>query len=409
MPSSGNSRRRFLRHAGAAIATVAGALPRARAATLDQPFANGTRELVAYPQKRPLMRITARPPHLETPFSVFNEGAFTPNNAFFVRYHLANIPLSIDADTYRLNVRGKVDRELSLSLKDLRSLATPVEVTAVNQCSGNSRGYSTPRVFGAQLGNGSMGNARWVGVPLRTVLQRAGTSAEAKQVTFNGLDKPVLPGTSDFIKALDLDVAMSPDVILAWGMNGEEIPMLNGYPLKLIVPGYFGTYWVKHLSDIEVIDAPFSGHDAWYMSTAYRVPDNECNCIAPGTSAPKTIPISKLKVRSFVTSVTNDAIVRLGRATEVKGIAFDSGSGIRTVELSDDGGRNWRRTKLGKNHGRYSFREWSLPITPRQAGALELRVRATALSGETQPAEATWNPSGYARNVIEAVHLKVVA
>jgi DMSO/TMAO reductase YedYZ molybdopterin-dependent catalytic subunit len=136
-----------LRHVGAAFATITGALPRGRAATLDQPFANGTRELVAYPQKRPLMRITARPPHLEAPFSVFSEAAFAPNDAFFVRYHLANIPLSIDVDTYRLNVRGKVDRELWLSLKDLRSLAAPVEVTAVNQSAGNSRGFSMPRVF----------------------------------------------------------------------------------------------------------------------------------------------------------------------------------------------------------------------------------------------------------------------
>ncbi len=409
MSSSDNSRRRFLRHAGAALATMASGAPRGRAATMDQPFANGTRELIAYPQKRPLMRITARPPHLETPFPVFNEGAFTPNDAFFVRYHLANIPLSIDADTYRLKVRGKVDRELSLSLKDLRSLATPVEVVAVNQCSGNSRGYSMPRVFGAQLGNGSMGNARWVGVPLRAVLQRAGLTAEAKQVTFNGLDKPILPGTSDFIKALDLDVAMSPDVILAWGMNGKDIPMLNGYPLKLIVPGYFGTYWVKHLSDIEVIDAPFSGHDAWYMTTAYRVPDNECACIAPGTSAPKITPISKLKVRSFITSLASDSIIRLGRTTQVKGIAFDSGSGIRTVDLSEDGGRNWREAALGHNHGKYSFREWSISITPKEPGAMELRVRATAFSGETQPIDATWNPSGYARNVIESVKISVAS
>lgn len=131
------------------------------------------------------------------------------------------------------------------------------------------RGFSNPRVFGAQLGNGSMGNARWVGVALKTVLERAGVDPAAKQVTFNGLDTPVLPTTSDFVKALDIDHALSPEVMLAWAMNGEDIPLLNGYPLKLIVPGYFGTYWVKHLSEIEVLDHVFEGHDALFMTTVY--------------------------------------------------------------------------------------------------------------------------------------------
>jgi sulfite dehydrogenase len=407
-PQVHGGRRRFLRGAGAVFAAAGGLSLRGLAATESQPFANGTRELVAYPQKRPLMRITARPPHLETPFSIFNEGVITPNDAFFVRYHLANIPLSVDTGTYRLKVHGNVDTELSLSLSDLRRIGSHAEIVAVNQCSGNSRGYSTPRVFGAQLGNGSMGNARWVGVPLRDVLRKAGVMAGSKQITFNGLDSPVLPSTSDFIKALDIDVAMHPDVLLAWSMNGTDIPLLNGYPLKLIVPGYFGTYWVKHLSDIEVLDAPFNGHDAFFMTTAYRVPDNECNCTAPGTAPVKTTPISHLKVRSFITSAANNAVLRAGHRTLIKGIAFDGGSGIRKVELSDDGGMQWRETTLGKNFGKYSFREWSAPITPMLPGPLELRARATSLGGETQPSEATWNPAGYARNAIESLKVVVV-
>ena len=402
-----SGRRRFLREAGAVLAAAGGLTLRALAASEKQPFGNGTRDLVVYPQKRPLMRITTRPPHLETPFSVFNEGVITPNDEFYVRYHLANSPLFVDLDTYRLKVRGEVGKELSLSLSDLQRLTTPSDLVAVNQCSGNSRGFSAPRVFGAQLGNGSMGNARWVGVPLRAVLQKAGVGASAKQVTFNGLDTPVLPSTSDFIKALDLDVAMNPEVLLAWGMNGTDLPLLNGYPIKLIVPGYFGTYWVKHLSDIEVIDAPFSGHDAYFMTTAYRLPDNDCNCVAPGTTPSQSKPIARLKVRSFITSVANNAVLPVGRRTLLKGIAFDGGAGIKKVELSVDGGRNWREATLGENLGRYSFREWTLPFAPAHRGSVELRVRATTLSGETQPAQATWNPGGYARNVIES--LRVVA
>jgi sulfite dehydrogenase (cytochrome) subunit A len=404
-PPMSIGRRRFLRGAGAVLTAAGGGTFQVMAATQLQPFANGERELVAYPQKRPLLRITTRPPHLETPFSVFNEGVITANDAFFVRYHLANIPLAVDLATYRLKVRGKVGNELSLSMAQLRALASPVEIVAVNQCSGNSRGYSSPRVFGAQLGNGSMGNARWTGIPLKAVLDKAGLAAGAKQVTFRGLDAPVLPSTPAFIKALEIDVASAPDVLLAWGMNGRELPILNGYPLKLVVPGYFGTYWVKHLSEITVIDEPFTGHDAWFMTTGYRLPDNECGCIAPGTTAPKTTPITKLKVRSFVTSLANNAVVKVGHPTLVKGIAFDGGTGIKKVEASMDGGRTWQDAMLGRNLGRYSFREWTLPIIPQVPGPFGLLVRATAVSGETQPSEASWNPSGYARNVIESLNI----
>lgn len=398
-------RRRFLRDAITGLSTFALA-QRGMAATENLPFDNGTRELIAYPQKRPLLRITTRPPHLETPFAVFNEGAITANDAFFVRYHLANIPLSIDPATYRLTVRGNVKQPLSLSLDEIKAMGSATEIIAVNQCSGNSRGFSNPRVFGAQLGNGSMGNAKWTGVPLEAVLEKAGIAANAKQVTFNGLDMPVLPSTSDFIKVLDIDLALNPDVLVAWNMNGEELPFLNGYPLKLIVPGYFGTYWVKHLSDIEVLDAPFTGHDAYFMTTAYRVPDNECACIPPGTSPAATRPISTFKVRSFITSLSSDAILKVGHATLIKGIAFDGGAGIRKVELSADGGRRWSETRLRESLGKYSFREWSLAVTLHERGPLELRVRATSNQGETQPEQTHWNPGGYARNVIES--LKVV-
>jgi len=399
-------RRQFLLSAAwAAAAAVAAPLRSLAEGTETQPFGNGVRELIAYPQKRPLMRITTRPPHLETPFSVFNDGAITSSDAFFVRYHLANIPLSVDLASYRLKIGGKVTGPLSLSMQEIKSLAEPVEVVAVNQCSGNSRGFSNPRVFGAQLGNGSMGNARWTGVPLKAVLDKAGVGAIARQVTFNGLDTPVLPATSDFIKVLDVDLAMSPDVILAWAMNGADIPMLNGYPLKLIVPGYFGTYWVKHLSEIEVLDHTFDGHDALFMTTAYRVPDNACTCVPPGAKADKTVPISKLRVRSFVTSLTDHSLVKVGQRTPLKGIAFDSGAGIKKVEISIDGGRQWSETNLGPDLGRYSFREWSSWLEPTRPGPLALQVRATTNAGESQPTQATWNPAGYARNVIETLNI----
>jgi sulfite dehydrogenase (cytochrome) subunit A len=370
-------------------------------------FAAGPRPLVRYPGKRPLIRVSTRPPHLETPFGVFNEGPITANDAFFVRYHLANIPLAIDTDTYRVAVKGLVKTPLSLSLQDLKQLADPVEVVAVNQCSGNSRGFSSPRVFGSQLANGAMGNARWLGVPLHKVLEKAGVAPGAKQVTFNGLDTPVLPATPDFRKALEIEHALSPEPLLAWSMNGQDIPFLNGYPVKLVVPGYFGTYWVKHLTEIEVIDHTFEGHDAFFMTTGYRLPDNDCGCVAPGTAPEKTRPITTLAVRSFLTSVRNGDVLKAGVDVELKGIAFDGGAGIKSVEVSLDGGRSWRPARLGKDLGRFSFREWRLPARFAHRGAVVLQVRASNQKGEVQPERAVWNPGGYRRHVIESTNVTI--
>uniref|UniRef100_UPI003F9D6099 molybdopterin-dependent oxidoreductase n=1 Tax=Roseiarcus sp. TaxID=1969460 RepID=UPI003F9D6099 len=231
---------RFALTAGAgALAASGGSMALAADATVTLPIANGERPLVAYPGKQPLIRLTTRPPQLETPFSVFDEGPITPNDAFFVRYHLANIPLSIDPDAYRLTVGGEVDNPLSLSLHDLKTDFEPVEVVAVNQCSGNGRGFFNPRVAGGQLTNGAMGCARWKGVPLKALLAKAGVKPGVVQVSFQGLDHPVL--TPAFVKALDIDHARDGEVMVAYAMNDEDLPWLNGFPVRLVVPGYYGT------------------------------------------------------------------------------------------------------------------------------------------------------------------------
>src|ERR1700759_3539008 len=167
----------------AGMAALATGFASTRAFALDTvkiPFDNGERPLVRYPQKRPMIGLTSRPPQLETPFAIFNDGPITPNNAFFVRYNLADVPLNIDPDTFTLEIKGKVDRPLKLSLKEIKKFPA-TEIVAVNQCSGNSRGLFNPRVAGGQLGNGAMGNARWRGVPLKTVLDKAGVQQGAKQ------------------------------------------------------------------------------------------------------------------------------------------------------------------------------------------------------------------------------------
>lgn len=377
---------------------VAGASPD----LVELPFANGTRPLVQLPGKRTLIQMTARPPQLETPFAVFAQGVergslLTPNDAFYVRYSMGRLPLDLDVGAWRLGVGGHVGKALSLSLPDLMALPRS-EIVAVNQCSGNSRGFSEPRVGGGQLGHGAMGNARWTGVPLKAVLAAAGVKAGAVDVVFEGLDGPVLPTGHDFAKSLAVDHAMDGEVLLAWAMNGEPLPFLNGFPLRLVVPGWFATYWVKHLERITVLDRPFDGY---FMQKTYRMPDTDCGCVEPGTRPERTVPITRLRVRSFLTSLADGARVPAGE-TRLAGFAFDGGAGIRRVGVSADGGASWADAKLGADMGRYGFRGWSLPVLL-APGAHVLMARAETNAGEVQPLVATWNPSGYARNVVEQV------
>jgi hypothetical protein len=256
-------------------------------------------------------------------------------------------------------------------------------------------------VAGGQLGNGAMGNAKWRGVALRTVLNRAGVQAGAKQVRFDGLDGPVVPATPDFAKALEIDHAADGEVMLAYSMNDADLPMLNGYPVRLVVPGYFGTYWVKHLNEITVLDEAL---DNFWMTTAYRVPDNPCACVPPGTAPQKTVPISRFAVRSFITNVKEGATVKAGQPLLLRGIAFDGGYGIRGVDVSIDGGTNWRPTRLGKDLGKYSFRQWETAVSL-DRGPHTIQVRAMNNIGQSQPMDARWNPAGYMRNVVETTHV----
>lgn len=179
--------------------------------------------MARYSQKRPLIRLTTRPPQLETPFAVYDEGVLTPNDAFFVRYHLAaSPPEGPDPDNFSLSVKGSVERPVSFLLHELKAMPTK-EIVAVNQCSGDGRGLFKPRVGGGQAGNGLMGNARWRGAALKDVLSRVGLRSDAVQFKFDRMDGPAIDATPDFSKALDVAHAMDGEVMLAWAMNGADL------------------------------------------------------------------------------------------------------------------------------------------------------------------------------------------
>lgn len=362
-------------------------------------------ELFALPQKKLLIKQTFRPPNFETPLADLRS-EFTANDAFFVRYHLAQIP-EVDARTWRLRVGGdSASRTQEWSLDDLKRGFERVSVAAINQCSGNRRGLFTPRVPGVQWQHGAIGNAIWTGVRLRDVLQKVGVGPDALEVVFDGADAALLPGTPDFVKSLPVERALDENTLIAFEMNGRPLPHWNGAPARLVVPGWTATYWVKHLTEIRIVP---KAYDGFWMKTAYRVPTNAF----PGArfqsqERPDTTPITDILVNSLVTSHESGARLIRGQRAEISGWAWDNGAGIAKVEISQDGGRAWQAATLGRDLGRFAWRGFSWPLDTAPDGPITVLVRATSRNGTQQTDKLTPNPSGYHHNIIQTLQLVVV-
>jgi sulfite dehydrogenase len=395
MMRGGFSRRDFLKTAGAFTAmTAMGEFPAGV-------FAD-ERALMSFPEKEDLILLTQRPVQLETPLRYFRE-LITPAKALFVRWHISQLPTSVDLNLWRLKVGGNTEKELQLSMEDLKQFER-VSYTAVIQCSGNGRSFFEPRVAGGQWKNGAMGNVTFTGARLRDILNQAGIKAGSVDVSFDGLDTAPLPSVPDFVKSLPVDKALEDDIIIAYEMNGESMPLLNGFPARLVIPGWYATYWVKALTDIRVLPGQFEG---FWMKTAYRIPDTPCGCVPAGTAPKKTIPIHRMNTRSLIIDPTEQAKLRAKAPVEVMGLAFSGGYSIRDVIVSVDGGKSWREARLGKDMGRYSWIQWFYPWKPGTPGKYTLMARATNSIGESQPLESIWNPAGYLWNKIEKVEVVV--
>jgi DMSO/TMAO reductase YedYZ molybdopterin-dependent catalytic subunit len=394
------TRREWMRYAGWAGAAL---VPIGCGSGPVHAPAGGDDELARFPGKVALRLVNDRPPCLETPWRYFQHD-FTPNEAFYVRTHLQTMPEAVNLEKWRLRIDGAVDRPLELSMNDLRRLGND-EVVAVNQCSGNSRSYFGPRVPGAQWRNGAMGNARWAGIGLARLLRAAGVRRDAVEVTFDGLDEGPLASVPDFVKALGIDHALEPEVTVAYAMNDAPLPALNGFPVRLVVPGWYATYWVKALHQITVLPHVFDGY---WMAKAYKIPDTPNGVEDPHAKPTEhLIPINRMNVRSFITTPEPGSTAPAGRPVDIEGIAFDGGSGIRGVEVSVDGGSTWVATDLRDDLGRYSFRRWSCRLTPATRGVYRIRSRATAGDGQVQPEKEGWNRGGFMRNVVEEMILHV--
>jgi sulfite dehydrogenase (cytochrome) subunit A len=399
------SRRRFLQLASAAA--LSGVLSSCHSQSSSDSFISVPpgQTVARFPEKAELIMLTDRPPLLETPLYYFRED-LTPNEAFFVRWHYEGIPTYVDTRTFRLNVGGHVQKPLSLSLSDLKQQFEPASIVAVNQCSGNSRSLFEPQVPGGQWRNGAMGNARWTGVRMKDLLNRAGVKSGAVDVSLAGLDEAPLFNMHKFMKSLGVEHALSDEVLVAYAMNDKPLPMLNGFPLRLVVPGWYATYWVKSLASIQVLPDKFHG---FWMEKAYLVPRNANATESPEHLATDMIPINRMNVRSILVRPDVSDVIRVGTPQEVVGIAFDSGAGISKVEVSLDAGKTWQLAKLDSDSlGKFSFRRFRLAWAPETSGAHKLMSRAYSNDGQHQRFFDQWNKSGYMRNVIEPQEVTVI-
>jgi DMSO/TMAO reductase YedYZ molybdopterin-dependent catalytic subunit len=401
------TRRHLLGTASAGAVLAASGLRFSSAETAGGMLTPGVPEGVAsyatmatLPGKKPLIELSDRPPNYETPLEYLRT-AITPNDEFFVRYHLADIP-EIKADTYKIAVGGDgANGQAEISFDDLKKMPA-VEVVAVNQCSGNRRGLSKPHVQGVEWGYGAMGCARWKGARLKDILDKVGLKKEAIEIGMDGADGPVVDKTPDFIKSIPVWKAVDPNTIVAYEMNGQPLPHLNGFPARVVVPGWTGAYWIKHVTKIDALTKPQGG---FWMNPAYRIPLGKFpirdRFITQETDA--NTPITEIVVNSLITSHREGAKVKAGKVT-VSGLAWDGGYGIRTVDVSTDGGKTWSSATLGQDLGPYAFRTWNFEITAKK-GKNSVMVNATNNIGQTQTAALIFNPAGYHNNVIQNLTL----
>ena len=346
-----------------------------------------------------LVPLSRRPPNYESLRSTFTT-RLTPLERFFLRNHF-DIP-RVDEKAWRLEVRGLVEKPLSLTVGELQKLPQ-VKVEAVLQCAGNGRGLFKPRVPGVQWRFGAAGNAEWTGVRLRDVLALARPKEGAAQLRLQGAERPTMSTTPAFIRGIPLEKALHADTLVALKMNGRPLSPYHGSPARLVVPGWVGDDWMKWLTEVEVLPDEPKG---FFYETAYRYPVKPG---APGEAIPaeQMKPMTKLNVKSIIGSLEDGKVLRPG-THEVVGVAFSGEAGIAGVELSFDGGSTWQPATLEGPATPYGFRVFRHPWRP-EPGRHVVASRATDTAGARQPDVATWNPSGYLYNAIDRVEVEVRA
>jgi len=319
----------------------------------------------------------SEPRNLESPFSAL-DGFLTSNEKFFVRSHFA-VPAT-QASTWRLKIEGAVGEAFEIGFEDLRQMPSQT-ITAMLECAGNGRIFLIPKAKGLLWETGAVSNAEWTGVPLKTLLDRAGVRERAAEVILEGADKgtiedePKSPGEIHFARSVPLTKALG-DVLLAYKMNGEDLSPMHGHPVRAIVPGWYGMASVKWLSRVIVADRPFAGY---FQTLDYSIFERQAG-------APTLVPLTGNAVKAQIARPFRGEAVPRGKEYRVFGAAWAGEASVSKVEVSSDGGQSWATARLLGEPVRHAWRlwEWSWR-TPEQAGSYQLVARATDERGRTQP------------------------
>ena len=333
------------------------------------------------------------PEHWETGLEALGRAWLTPNDLFFVRSHFP-VP-QVDPARWRLEVGGQVETPLSLSLDELRALPS-AEAAHTLECAGNGRGlFRLASTSGTQWERGAVGNARWRGVRLATLLKRAGVKSEAKHVWLEAADRAPLPGVPPFLRSIPLEKAMA-DTLLAWSMNGAPLPRLHGAPLRAIVPGWYGMASTKWVTRIRLEAEPSDNH---FIARGYRY-------AYPGDDPANATPVEELRVKSLITWPLEGARIRPG-AISLLGFAWAGPAGVERVEVSIDAGASWQAARFAGESEPLAWRRWQAEVALARVGPTTLMARATDGAGVTQPMEARPNAGGYGNSSIHRVNIDV--
>jgi DMSO/TMAO reductase YedYZ molybdopterin-dependent catalytic subunit len=318
-----------------------------------------------------------------------------PNARFYMRNNFG-MP-NLDAAAFGLRIGGLVERAQSFTLRDLQNMRSKTQVVTL-ECAGNGRALFERPTEGEKWGLGAVSTAEWTGVPLVEILDRAGVKQGAKDVLFRGADGGIvdgLPSSIRFERSLVLDDARDSDVLLAYAMNGERLPLEHGYPLRLVVPRWYAVASVKWLTEIDLIDRTFTGH---YQGDKYRYEWERDGRIV-------SEPVTLQRVRALITEPSQHTEVRPGELA-IRGVAWSGAAPIARVEVSVNGG-GWQEARLVSERNRYSWQWWELITRVERSDEVIVRARATDLAGRTQPERAEWNRLGYGNNAIQEVPIRV--
>jgi DMSO/TMAO reductase YedYZ molybdopterin-dependent catalytic subunit len=332
------------------------------------------------------------------PLEVLRE-AVTPIGLHYLLIHY-DIP-QVDAGTWRLDVDGRVGTELSLGLDALRGLPSR-EVVATMECAGNGRARLEPRPVSQPWLLEAVGTGRWRGVALRDLLEQATVAPDATEVLFTGLDRGIEGGEEQFFqRSLTLADAREPDVLLAYELNGVPLPPQHGFPLRLLVPGWYGMTNVKWLTRITLLNEPFTGYQ---QARGYRLRQ---------TDDDDGEPLSRIQPRALMVPpgipdfMTRERTVQAGSVT-IDGRAWSGLAPVASVEVSIDDGATWQGAQLDPPElGRWAWRRWSYEWNDAKPGRHVLACRARDEAGNAQPAEPQWNVGGYANNEVQRVVVTV--